>query len=147
MKVFNLVFLICIYFSSNLYCQDNSLEISIEITGINNQQGNVGIALFRGEDGFPMGIERAKTTSFVAIQDSALIYSIKDISVGEYAICVFHDEDLNREINTNFIGMPKEGVGVSNNPKPRMGAPRYVDCKFHTDTTNRLMIKMRYIGQ
>jgi uncharacterized protein (DUF2141 family) len=147
MKVFILFFLICINLSSNLHCQDNSLEISVEIIGINNYQGKVGIALFLGNGGFPMDIEKAKTINFELIQDSALYYVLKNISAGEYAITVFHDEDLNREINTNFIGMPKEGVGVSNNPKPRMGAPRYEDCKFHTDTTNKLIINMRYIGQ
>jgi uncharacterized protein (DUF2141 family) len=33
-------------------------------------------------------------------------------------------------MDTNWLGIPKEGGGASNNPKARMGPPRFEDAKF-----------------
>lgn len=147
MRITSVFFIVFLAHSYGLIGQNDVQNISIQISGIENSNGEVGIALFRGEDGFPMDFEKAKSLDFITINDTLVNYKLTDVLYGEYAVTVFHDEDLNREVETNFIGMPKEGVGVSNNPKARMGAPRYEDCNFHTDTTNKLIINMRYIGQ
>ena len=39
-----------------------------------------------------------------------------NLAPGSYVASVQHDEDGNGKLKTNFIGMPKEGIGLSNNP-------------------------------
>jgi uncharacterized protein (DUF2141 family) len=34
------------------------------------------------------------------------------VTPGDYAISVFHDENSNGKLDRNFMGMPKEGVGI-----------------------------------
>lgn len=43
---------------------------------------------------------------------------------------VVHDENSNNILDTNWVGMPKEGIGMSNNAKGRMGPPKYLDASF-----------------
>ncbi len=47
---------------------------------------------------------------------------------GDYGFQVFHDLDSNEKMKTNFIGIPKEPTGVSNNAKGRFGPPKFKDA-------------------
>ena len=44
---------------------------------------------------------------------------------GNYAITLFHDENNNMELDTNFLGIPKEPYGFSNNAKSPFGPPGF----------------------
>lgn len=49
---------------------------------------------------------------------------------GDYALSVFHDVDGDEKLKRNFIGIPKEPSGLSNNAVPRSGPPKYEDSRF-----------------
>ena len=49
-------------------------------------------------------------------------------------------------MDTNFLGMPKEGVGASNDAKGFMGPPKYQDAKFRLTTdAQKIVIPMHYL--
>lgn len=52
------------------------------------------------------------------------------LPAGEYALSVFHDVDDDGKLERNFIGLPKEPAGLSNNLRPKFGPPRWKDAKF-----------------
>jgi uncharacterized protein (DUF2141 family) len=55
-------------------------------------------------------------------------------------------ENANSKLDTNFIGMPKEGVGTSNNPRTRFGPPSFENAVFELDSGNRVIeISMKYL--
>jgi uncharacterized protein (DUF2141 family) len=56
--------------------------------------------------------------------------SFADVQPGTYAIAVFHDENSNGKLDSNFIGIPREGTGASNNAKGHMGPPKFDDAAF-----------------
>jgi uncharacterized protein (DUF2141 family) len=45
-------------------------------------------------------------------------------------LAAFHDENDNGKLDTNWIGIPKEGLASSNNAKGRMGPPKWRDASF-----------------
>lgn len=47
-----------------------------------------------------------------------------------YATSVFHDENSNGELDTNFMGIPREGVGASNGAKGHLGPPKFDAAAF-----------------
>jgi uncharacterized protein (DUF2141 family) len=49
---------------------------------------------------------------------------------GRYAVSVYLDTNANHQLDRNLMGIPKEPVGASNNPRNRMGPPRFDDCAF-----------------
>ena len=55
---------------------------------------------------------------------------IKHLPPGTYALALIHDENGNGKVDTNWIGMPKEGVGASNNATGTLGPPSWRDAKF-----------------
>ena len=49
---------------------------------------------------------------------------------GEYAIALWHDENNDGKLNKNWLGMPTEGYGFSNNVFGAFGPPDYEECTF-----------------
>ncbi len=65
------------------------------------------------------------------------------LSDGEYAISVFHDLNGNQELDKNWMGIPTEPYGFSNNARGKFGPPTYNQCKVKIiDGTTRLTIKL-----
>lgn len=67
-------------------------------------------------------------------------YVIGDVTPGDVAVLVFVDENNNGLIDKNFIGIPKEPLGISNNYRPK-GPPSFERAKFsllegETNTVN-----------
>ena len=50
-------------------------------------------------------------------------YSFENLKLGNYAYRYFHDENDNNEMETNWIGMPDEEFGGSNNATSVFGPP------------------------
>ena len=70
---------------------------------------------------------------------------IDDLEEGTYAFVILHDENKNGKTDTNRIGMPKEGIAVSNNAKGSFGPPAYEDAKFKIGREEVVQhIKMNY---
>ncbi|MEJ2530253.1 MAG: MipA/OmpV family protein [Halioglobus sp.] len=56
-------------------------------------------------------------------------YLMTGIAAGEYALMVYYDENDNRQIDKNFIGIPTEPLGFSNDYRPK-GPPSYTRAAF-----------------
>ncbi len=114
------------------------------MTGFRSDKGSALVYLFSSADTFPSEYGSADRTTKVAIREGRSEAVIEAVPVGTWAISVIHDEDDNGELRTNFIGIPREGVGSSNDPAPRMGPPRWADAKFDLDADLTLKILVRY---
>ncbi len=57
----------------------------------------------------------------------------EEIPRGTYALAVFHDENMNGKLDTNWLGIPTEGYGFSNDVKALKGAPSFSACRFQYD--------------
>lgn len=88
------------------------------------QAGEIGCALFASADGFPNEPEKGRGVRVPASGTSATC-TFDDVVPGTYAVAVFLDTNGNRRSDRNFVGMPTEPWGVSNNVRPRMRAPRF----------------------
>ena len=121
--------------------------LTVHVTGARNTKGKIRAALFRGAEGFPNDASRAVHTQAADIdpQTSSAQIVFTDLREGVYAVSVFHDENMNQKLDKNFMGIPKEGYGASNNPKKKMGPPNFEEAKFQLNGTGRsLEIKLIY---
>ncbi|MEJ0068950.1 MAG: DUF2141 domain-containing protein [Pseudomonadota bacterium] len=55
---------------------------------------------------------------------------LRDVPPGRYAVVAYHDENANRELDVNGLGMPKERFGFSNDPPLLLGPPLFKDSAF-----------------
>ena len=122
-----LTFLLCI---TTLFSFAQRSEIVINISGLRSDKGRCLVYLYSGKAGFPTNPAKAVKSSAGIILNGKSSVVMPDVADGEYALVVVHDENSNGVLDKNFIGMPKEGVGVSNNAKGFMGPPSYADSKF-----------------
>ena len=122
--------LISLIFNS-ISCLAQTGDLHIDVSGISSSQGIIYVFLYSSEDGFPVDLSKAEKLIQARIESQAVSVSFDNIKYGYYAISIYHDQDSNGEINTNFLGIPKEPVGVSNNAKGLMGPPKYEDAKFY----------------
>ena len=116
-------------------------DINIDISNIKNNTGNLMIGLFNSKDTF-------LTDKYKALKIKAQVGSIKakfeNIPNGNYAIALYHDENLNNKLDKNLFHIPKEGYGFSNNAKPFFGPPKFNKAKFQLDGNYHAQIKMKY---
>ena len=54
----------------------------------------------------------------------------EDLTAGTYAVSVIYDKNSNGELDTNFLGIPKELIAMSNNAKGRFGPPGFEKTRF-----------------
>lgn len=71
---------------------------------------------------------------------------VPDLPPGSYAIQAYLDENDNHEVDQNFIGIPKEGVGFSNDAPFGLGPPTFRRAAFaHGDGADTVTLKLRYL--
>lgn len=105
-------------------------SVRVQISGIRNTNGDIGCGIFNSADGFPEEASKAYKTLRMASPGNSAICQFNDIPPGTYAIAVFHDENANGKLDKNFLGIPREGYGASNNVRPKMSAPTFKDAAF-----------------
>lgn len=96
-------------------------EFTVTVENLRGNKGAVRVLLFTQSDGFPDQPARAAARAEAAAVKGSLTFKFHHLKAGRYAIAVLHDEDSDGKLATNFIGIPKEGVGVSGelgNSKP-----------------------------
>jgi uncharacterized protein (DUF2141 family) len=111
--------------------------IHVKILDIKNSTGSVACALFESPTGFPSEFLHAATNvMIIKIRKAQARCDFMDIPPGTYAMVVIHDENMNGKLDTNALGMPKEGYGFSNDAKKLLGKPTFSDASFIYDGQN-----------
>ncbi|GAB4325351.1 MAG: hypothetical protein Kow00127_18070 [Bacteroidales bacterium] len=124
---------IYLIFSLTLFITGGALgqsTLTIRITNLRNNIGVVWLELLDEKENSLQG-DSAK------IENNSCTITFAKLTPGRYAFKCFHDENENRELDTNWLGIPKEGFGFSNNPKSRFGPPDFelTIFDFKQDTT------------
>ena len=102
--------------------------INVRISGLSDIRGQIVVAVFNSEESF---LKEVFWSSEYAPKDLGPFEVQLPLPLsGEYAISIIHDKNSNGRLDTNFIGIPKEPFGFSNNPKLRLGPPSFSDVKF-----------------
>ncbi|MEZ5571896.1 MAG: DUF2141 domain-containing protein [Halioglobus sp.] len=105
--------------------------LTVEIVGLKNATGNVYIAVYDSDANW-LGDETVADKKVIIADalDGDVVRTELQLPMGDYALSAFYDKDDNGELNTNFIGMPKEPIATSNNALGKFGPPKYSDAVF-----------------
>ena len=103
--------------------------LTVKVQGLRNSRGRVAVALFDGAAGFPAR-ERAVRGQLVRIAGGRAAVTFHDLRPGIYAVAILHDENGNQEMDFNFLGMPLEGYGFSNDAAVLFGPPSFARAAF-----------------
>lgn len=120
--------------------------LTINITGARNAKGKVIVWLFRDPQGFPSDVSKIFRKQSVGIDVGTMTAHVvfKDLPPGPLAVTVLHDENANGKMGKNFLGIPREGYGASNNPKVKR-APTFDEARFSLRSAQQVVeVKLGY---
>ncbi len=133
MNKISTIILTCL-FSINLLSQN---KLTIEIKGLHNNKGLVLFELYNAN-------HQVLKQERIQIKNQVCTLQISDLKPGKYAVRYFQDENLNSKIDKNFLGIPTEGYGFSNNVLAPFGPPDFNEWLFDLKSDMKLMLKIKY---
>lgn len=105
----------------------------IKVENIKVNQGKIMLAIYSDD------LEFLSETTYRSIHHEVnelgtTMVKITDLPYGNYAISIYHDENNNGKLDTNFMKIPKEPYGFSNNARGMFGPPKVNEAKFSFST-------------
>ena len=102
--------------------------VIVKITGLRSEKGQVKIAMFNSAATW-LG-DHPKYNVTIDVDSQSVSWKLNDVPNGDYGIAVFHDENKNGKMDKNFLGIPQEAYGFSNNMRVTFGPPGWDKSKF-----------------
>jgi len=116
-------------------------QIAIDVHDVPSSKGKISVAVYNTKEGFLKFDKVFKCDSIVA-QKGITRIAIKDLPEGEYALAIFHDENGNDKLDTNWLGIPKEKVAFSKAKMKTFGPPPFKECVFKVVEDTNITISL-----
>jgi uncharacterized protein (DUF2141 family) len=90
-------------------------DLTVKVEGIRETRGTIRLEL----DGSAAAWDNKEKPTALGSTPAvigAVTYTFKGLPRGSYAVGVYHDANDNGELDMNFLGIPKEDFGISNDP-------------------------------
>lgn len=116
--------------TSSLVSANDDLTLSVEVIGAKPSSGQIVLSLFDSPN-------RHLKKPLVSLRQNVdangkALFELSGLDNALYSVSVFYDEDLDGQLDKNFIGIPTELVGFSNNAKGRFGPPTFDQTKVRS---------------
>ena len=140
-----------IFFLSSLLVM-LEIQASELIINLSDQKkaGTLRLAIYNNAEAFEGSVVKEKSSEigvfkglelYLEPQDSTQLST--EIPDGEYAIAFFIDANGNKKLDKNFLGIPKEQYGFSNNAMGTLSAPTFEQAKFKVAGNTVQNIKLK----
>jgi len=123
--------------TTSLFAQS---KVEITVKNLQEIKGTVRMAVYSGEGSF---MKNSLTSKEVKVTAREVTIIFENVKPGEYAISTYHDIDDNKELNTGFMGIPKEPYGFSNDARGTFGPPSYKEAKFKVEGNSKISISVQ----
>jgi uncharacterized protein (DUF2141 family) len=130
--------LFILFFAIIIITAKAQVNLKIVIKNLDSNKGSVLLDFRDAKDQQLKGIT-------ANISNNQSVITINGLQPGKYSFKYIHDENNNRELDTNWIGVPTEGFGFSNNAKVRFGPPAFEDTVFELNKDNTMECEAIYI--
>lgn len=128
---------------------ESLLSIAVQVNKLDiSEGGNLLVSLHNNKETFPDDWENAVNGYSIPIEEypeeeenplENIVF--EDLPEGTYAVIVVHDADKNKRMTKNWLGIPKEAFGTSNNPR-FFGSPKFKNAKFDLDEDTEVSIDL-----
>jgi uncharacterized protein (DUF2141 family) len=101
--------------------------LEVTVNNIKGKKGSIMIGLFTTEQDF---LKKAVYGKIVKPEGTQVKVVFENLPAGDYAVSVIHDLNGNGTLDTNALGIPKEGFAFGNNAMGNFGPPAFIDAKI-----------------
>ena len=119
-------------------CAQHSLKV--EVPDIKKMKGSVQICLFDSDENY---MKNAVVCEWLEVGSDRIEHTFNSLTSGNYAVVVIQDLNGNKDLDTNFIGIPKEPYGFSNNPTTTFGPPSFDGASFKVESDTEIRVELK----
>lgn len=115
-------------------CSDTGMGVLVRVHGVQGDKGSL-VGVLYGDD--PAGfLQKGKRLARerVPAREGSVSLCLPARHPGTYAVVVYHDANDNRRFDRGWSGLPVEGYGISNNPRPWLRMPTHGEAAFTIGT-------------
>lgn len=124
--------------------QASAETLTVTLAGLRGAKGTLFMTVWNDEGRFLKDVRQAAARRMVPVSGPEMTVVVEGLPRGVYAVTAFQDENGNGELDRNFIGLPKEPVGVSNDARGMMGPPKFKAAAFELSGPSRsIPIRLR----
>ena len=139
MKTIRVLFAISLTFS--VYAAQAQRSLEVTVSNVPSNKGTVRVALFQSSETF---LKKPLLAQTIPVNNGKVVVVFENLTGSEYAVSVYHDENDNKKMDSNFFGMPTEAYGFSNNARGSFGPPSFEDAVFTLkEDKNTIEIKVK----
>ena len=131
--------LFIIFISSGVSQEKDTLSVTLDISITKFNKGSILIALYESEESY---MKESYKSADVLVKNNKAKFIFHSIKKGVYAFSFFHDLNNNKKLDTNFLGIPKEPYGFSNNKKGRFGPPKFNEASLEINKNSYYKISI-----
>ena len=103
-------------------------DLTVRVVYPASTAGEIWVGLYDGQAAFDDGDEIHARTIPADAEDLVAVF--ENLPAGEYGIVAFHDSNADGDFTRNFLGIPAERYGFSNNPRPRFRGATWQEARF-----------------
>jgi uncharacterized protein (DUF2141 family) len=115
---------------------DSTGTLVVVVTGFDGTDGTARIRLDASQAAYDAAGDAGADSTFARATAApipptgSVTWTVAALPFGTYAASAFHDADDDGDLDTNFLGVPKEAYGFSNDARARLGRPDFADAAF-----------------
>ena len=117
--------------------------LTIVVEGMSSTEGNLGVLVFNNAKGWPEDRHAAYKDIAIPAEKGTQVLKVPDLPPGKYAVALIHDLNKNHKLDKNFLGVPREQWGMSNNPHAMIKAPPIEKAMFPVDKDTEIHIQLQ----
>ena len=122
-----------------------SANLTVTIKNVRSTAGEVYVAVYDSGSSF-LKLEQARAQSRTKACKGEVVLIFRDLPPGRYAVTAYHDENDNGRMDRNWLGIPTEGYGFSNDVRGAAGPPKFTQAAFglENEADKSVSFSMKY---
>lgn len=141
MKTFLTLSLLVLLNSQNVVTEDD-LSLEVQVVGIQRGKGVIRVCLFDSEEKFFNNASVCEVKEAPQNNQRITVKFINSLQPGKYAVVVYQDLNNNGTLDRNWLGIPAEPYGFSNNPSTFFGPPSFQKAAFEITEHSLITIEL-----
>lgn len=115
-------------------------KLTIEVKNVANTDGFIRVTLFDAEANWLKEGELKKVT---IDNKEVVVVEFENVPDGTYAVSVIHDQNANGDLDANFMGIPSEPYGFSNDARGMFGPASFDESMFEVKGNKKIEVTVK----
>ncbi len=114
-------------------------NLRVIVKNFKSDEGKANVIMYKDAYTFPDKPDRSFRTIWTTIKNGYVDVTFENIPYGEYAFAAYHDINDNHRLDLSIIGIPKEGIAISNDAKGFF-MPRFKEAKVVLNNPTKTIV-------